>query len=142
MDPHEAALVDLIDLARRRGGLTMEDLRKALPIDSMSLEDISHVLTRLDQAGFDLEVDPDLLSPQHTTAPQDAAPFTRREQTELPQPFPGSSHRGTGLPATASKPIPINHATRRADYIASAPMLPWIIAFVIVVFVVFAVFAF
>jgi Sigma-70 factor, region 1.1 len=61
MDPHEAALSDLISLARRRGSLTMEDLRKALPVDSMTVVDLSHALTRLDQAGFDLEIDPTLL---------------------------------------------------------------------------------
>ena len=142
MDPHEAALVDLIDLARRRGKLTMEDLRNALPLESMSVEDISLVLTRLDKAGFDLEIDPDLLLPENKIAPQATAPVTTSEQTEFPKTVTKSRGQGTGFPTPTSEPTQKNHATRRADYAASAPMLPWIAAFAIVVLAVFVIFVF
>ena len=141
MDPHDAALFDLINLARQRGGLTMEDLRKALPLDSMSVEDISLVLTRLDKAGVDLEIDPDLLLPENKTAPQDTAAVRTSEQTESPKTATKSGRQGTGLPTSASEPIQKNHEARRADYVASAPMLPWIVAFAIVVLAAFAIFA-
>jgi hypothetical protein len=42
----------------------VDDLREASPVDGMRIEDISQVLARLEQAGFDLEIDPSLLISQ------------------------------------------------------------------------------
>jgi hypothetical protein len=142
MDPHETALTDLISLARRRGGLSMEDLRRALPVDSMTVEDLSHVLARLDQAGFDLEIDPALLLPDNETAGRGAAPVAKRDEIEVPEPMPGERQRQTSLPASADPPVLKNHTARHSNSAASAPMLPWILAFAIVVLAVFAAFAF
>jgi hypothetical protein len=141
MDPHEAALIDLISVARRRGSLTMEDLRKALPLDSMTVEEISHVIARLDQAGFDLEIDPTLLLPRDKTASKDATPVAQPEKTELPKPM-REERRHTSFPASADAPIAENHTVLSTDPSASAPMLPWILAFAIVLIAVFAAFAF
>lgn len=142
MRPNEAALIELIDHARQRGGISMEDLQKALPLDSMTAEEIAHVLARLDEAGFDLEIDPDLLVPGNKTALEDTALVTKRDPTELPETAPQGRRQQTSLPPSANKPILENHTTRRSDSAASAPMLPWVLAFVIVVIAVFTAFAF
>lgn len=142
MNLSEAALIELISHARQRGGISMEDLRKALPLHSMTIEDISHVLTRLDEAGFDLEIDPTLLLPEDKAAPKDAAPVAKREQTELPETMPEGRRQRTSFPTSADEPILKKHTVRRSDSTASAPMLPWILAFAIVVLAVFAAFAF
>ncbi len=47
----------LIALGKSRGGLTPDDLRRALPVDRMSAEDIALVLIELEEAG--ISVDPD-----------------------------------------------------------------------------------
>jgi hypothetical protein len=142
MTSNETALIELIDRARQRGSISMEDLQKALPLDRMTAEDIAHVLARLDEAGFDLEIDPDLLLPASKTAPQDAAPVTNRDQTELPEAVPHDRPQQTSLPSSANEPILESPPVRRSDSTAPAPMLPWVLAFVIVVLAVFAAFAF
>jgi Sigma-70 factor, region 1.1 len=142
VDPKEAALIDLIDLGRRRGSLTMEDFRKALPLDSMTVEDISHAIARLDQAGFDLEIDPTLLLPGHQSAPKDAVPVGRPEKMESPKPMREERRQQSSFPASADKPIPEKDKARGTPSSSSAPMLPWIVAFAIVVIAVFAAFAF
>ena len=141
MDLHETALTDLISLARRRGSLSMEDLRRALPVDSMTVEDLSHVLARLDQAGFDLEIDPTLLSPDNEAVAKNAAPVAKRAEMELSEPMPEGRQQQTSRPASADAPVLKNHRARH-NSAASAPMLPWILAFAIVVLAAFAAFAF
>lgn len=142
MNLSEAALIELISLARQRGGVSIEDLRKALPIDSMTAEDISHVLARLDEAGFDLEIDPRLLLSEGKTAPKEVAPGAKHEQTELPETVPEGRSQPTSSPASAGGSGIKNKTTRSLEASTSAPMLPWVIAFAIVVIAVFAAFAF
>ena len=142
MNINEAALIELISLARKRGGISMEDFRKALPIDSMTAEDLAHVLDRLDEAGFDLEIDPALLLPEDKAGPKDAAPVAKREQTGLPETAPEGRRQRTSFPTSVDEPILKSHTARRSASTASASMLPWILAFAIVVIAVFAVFAF
>lgn len=142
MSVNEAALIELIDLARRRGGISMEDLREALPIDSMTVEDISHVLARLDEAGFDLDIDPALLSPHNKMIPKDGVPVAKRDQTGLPETAPERAKQQTELSGSGTRARPESPVKRPSDLTVSAPMLPWILAFAIVVFAVFAAFAF
>lgn len=139
---HETALTDLISLARRRGSLSMEDIRRALPVESMTVEDLSHVLARLDQAGFDLEIDPTLLLPDNETAAKRAVPTAKRDETDVPEPMPEGRQQQTSPPPSADAPVLKNHTARHSNSAASAPMLPWILAFAIVVLAVFAAFAF
>ena len=142
MTVNEATLTELVDLARQRGGISLQDLRKAFPIDDMTIEDISDVLARLDKAGFDLEIDPALLtSTRHATA-QDATTNAKPEQTRLPEMGSELGRHPPGSPTSTGDPIVKQHTARRSDAAASAPMLPWVLAFVIVVVAVFAAFAF
>lgn len=142
MNLNEADLIELTSLARQGGSISMEDLRKVLPIDSMTAEDLSHVLARLDEAGFELAIDPTLLRPEDNMAQKGVTPLVTREQTGLPETAPERSEQRTSLPAPTGKTILKNHAIRRSEPAASAPMLPWILAFAIVVLAVFAAFAF
>ena len=142
MSVNEATLTELINLARQRGSISMEDLRKALPIDSMTFEDISDVLVRLDEAGFDLEGDPVLLLPEGKTVPKNAVPVAKREQTVLPEIVLERKKHLASLPTSVDDPILKNREVWRSDSTDSAPMLPWILAFAIVVLAVFAAFAF
>jgi hypothetical protein len=142
MTSNETALIELIDRARQRGSISMEDLQKALPLDRMTAEDIAHVLARLDEAGFDLEIDPDLLLPASKTAPDGAAPVPNRDETELPEAVPQGRRQEATLPPSANEPTLESPTARRSGSAASAPMLPWVLAFVIVVLAVFAAFAF
>ncbi|WP_431854438.1 hypothetical protein [Azospirillum sp.] len=50
--------------ARRQGGrLSVEDLGRALPIDTMSATEVAEVVDRLERAGIDVDVDPTLTRP-------------------------------------------------------------------------------
>ena len=51
----------LIATGRSQGGLTSEDLRKALPIDAMSPEDLALVVVHLEEEGVPVELDESLL---------------------------------------------------------------------------------
>jgi hypothetical protein len=55
----------LMQLGRRRGGLEIDDIRQALPIDTMTIEELADVVARLEEAGISVEIDPGLLTPHH-----------------------------------------------------------------------------
>ena len=52
----------LLELGREQGGLTGHDLQRVLPIDRMSMDELSEVLARLEDAGITVEIDPALFS--------------------------------------------------------------------------------
>jgi MFS superfamily sulfate permease-like transporter len=55
----------LIQLGRRQGGLEIKDIRQALPIDTMTIEELADVVVRLEEAGISVEIDAALLTPRH-----------------------------------------------------------------------------
>lgn len=59
-----AAFDRLMQLGRS-GGLEIDDIRHALPVDTMTVEELADVLARLEQAGISVEIDPALLTPRH-----------------------------------------------------------------------------
>ena len=143
MNLSEAALTELISLARQRGSISMEDLRKALPIESMTAADIAHVVARLDEAGFDLEIDPTLLLSEDKSIAKSA----KGEEAGLPETVPAKAEQRkaeqrTSFSTPACEPILSHRKARSSEPAASAPVLPWVIAFAIVVLAVFAAFAF
>jgi len=73
----------LLELGRRQGGLTAEDLRHALPLETMSAEDLAGVVAGLEEAGVDVEIDPTLLK-----AHPGRAGLHKRESG----PMPGAHH--------------------------------------------------
>ncbi len=59
-------LVDhLMETGRQQGGLEIDDIRRALPVDTMSAEELANVLARLEEAGISVEIDSALLTPRH-----------------------------------------------------------------------------
>src|SRR6185295_12393604 len=55
----------LMQLGRRRGGLEIDDIRQALPIDTMTIEEVADVVARLEEAGISVDIDAGLLTPRH-----------------------------------------------------------------------------
>jgi Sigma-70 factor, region 1.1 len=55
----------LMQLGLRRGGLEIDDIRQALPVDIMTIKELADVLARLEEAGISVELDPALLTPRH-----------------------------------------------------------------------------
>jgi sigma-70-like protein len=51
------ALDRLVAVGRSHGGLTTEDLRRALPVDGMSAEDLALVVVHLEDEGIPVELD-------------------------------------------------------------------------------------
>src|SRR4051795_11797758 len=68
MFPSDADVERLIVLGRQRGGLTTEDLRRALPLDRMSADEVASLVTRLDDANVPVGIDPRLFTPAHRDA--------------------------------------------------------------------------
>jgi hypothetical protein len=58
-----------MEMGRQRGGLDIDDIRRALPVDAMSIEELADVLARLEEAGIPVEIDSVLLTPRHPRMP-------------------------------------------------------------------------
>jgi hypothetical protein len=72
-----------MDLGRRRGGLEIDDIRQALPVDTMTAEELADVLARLEEAGISVEIDPVMLTPRHRrTTVHDVKPAMELWQSE------------------------------------------------------------
>lgn len=56
------ALEYLMRLGRRRGALDIDDIRQVLQVDTMSLDDLADAVSRLEDAGISVEIDPALLT--------------------------------------------------------------------------------
>lgn len=56
-------------MGRQRGRLDIDDIRRALPVDAMSIEELADVLARLEEAGIPVEIDSVLLTPRHPRMP-------------------------------------------------------------------------
>lgn len=141
MTPNEAALDELVNLARRRGRISMDDVRQVLPIDSMTVEDIARIVARLDEAGFELDIDPSLDATEGKTTVSET-PAAELDPALLPE-----------IPQTKSvseKPVDLSQPNqprkdikvRRTGSAIPASSLPWILAFAILLLAVFAAFAF
>jgi hypothetical protein len=59
------AVETLMEAGRQRGGLDINDIRRALLVDAMSIEELADVLARLEEAGISVEIEPTLLTPRH-----------------------------------------------------------------------------
>jgi hypothetical protein len=55
----------LKEISRQRGRLGIADIQQALPVDTMSIEELSDVLAQLEEAGIPVEIDSALLTPHY-----------------------------------------------------------------------------
>lgn len=102
----------LILLGQQRGGLTNQDLQAALPVGSMSAEDIALIVMQLEDAGVSVDLDESLsVGSQRTATPP------RRSADILP--FPKSPH---GRPKSSPGPVSLETKPRVLD--AKRPMQP------------------
>ena len=98
----------LIQLGRRRGGLVIDDIGQALPVNTMSTEELADVLARLEEAGISVEIDPALLTPHHRKVVlhevKPAAEVSRRTATDAGRSGPASSIKNASLGASRTSP--------------------------------------
>lgn len=107
MPVDEAELGKFIEAAKQRGAVSIDDLRRAFPIDNMGGEDIASIVLRLEDAGISVEVDPSLFASrrgasmnplgnirtQPSPAPMSTGPHSRAS--------PGFQERGPGTSPSA-----------------------------------------
>ncbi|HZH53055.1 MAG TPA: RNA polymerase sigma factor region1.1 domain-containing protein [Microvirga sp.] len=121
----------LISLGRQRGGLTNEDLRRALPIGAMSAEDIALVILQLEESGIPVDLDESLLmaASRNTASPRPSAeilPFPKRprQQTAAPR-----SPAAFGAQARAANlPPAVGRRLRPAHWAVAGSILVLIVA--------------
>jgi len=114
----------LVELGRRRGRLTSEDLRTALPVERMAAEDIALVVLELEDAGIDVQVEDDLLARPGMPSPLPDLPMIDLPVIDLPgtapprgealspAPTPGVAQAASGRPEPATRMA----AARRASW--------------------------
>jgi hypothetical protein len=64
----------LVQLGQRQGGLKIDDIRQALPIDDMTIEEIADMVARLEDVGISVEIEAGLLTRPHQKT---ALPYER-----------------------------------------------------------------
>jgi len=102
----QGTLSRLMAVGRAKGGLTNEDLRAALPVETMSADDIALVVVHLEDAGIPVELDESLLTPHGTRAPADVRPveILSPEKASTAAPAPGARARSDAVMAAAPGP--------------------------------------
>jgi len=93
----------LIEKGRRRGGLSTEDLRAALPIERMNADDIAMVVLQIEEEGVQVELDDELLARSGAPArtPPPAVPVIDLPGVTEPRPS-GADQPQPLAPAQAS----------------------------------------
>lgn len=66
---NEAAIDELTAIGRRQGRLGLDDVKRVLPVDRMSAEELAEAMARLEDAGIEVDLDPALLRPRYDAAP-------------------------------------------------------------------------
>jgi len=107
MDQHPQ-LRSLVERRRVRGLLVTTALREVLPIDSMSVEQLADIISFLQDAGVEVDVDPGLLGPVRAGARQPIPDVTR----EGPAP---SVNRVTGLNGTEARADSLAQSKRSSN---------------------------
>jgi hypothetical protein len=65
MSVDEATLNQFIVTARKRGTVSIDELRYAFSIEAMDAEDVAAIVARLEEADVSVEIDPKLFSPKY-----------------------------------------------------------------------------
>ncbi|TGD98010.1 RNA polymerase sigma factor region1.1 domain-containing protein [Methylobacterium nonmethylotrophicum] len=94
----------LVALGRSQGGLTPDDLRRALPVDRMSAEDIAMVLIELEEAGIPVDPDEALLRPGRPLPPAGAIRLPEPPASAPAAPAPESPPAVAAAPAPGPRP--------------------------------------
>jgi hypothetical protein len=93
----------LLELGKQQGGLTTHDVQQVLDLESMSLNELSDMLIRLEGAGVSVELDPAIVWPRSgaagTNRPSDISLPDRREPR-----FPPPGGRSSAPDSVPEKP--------------------------------------
>ena len=128
----------LIQLGRRRGGLEIDDIRQALPVDTMTIEELADVVARLEEAGISVEIDPALLTPRHRKSTlHEAKPTT---EPSRPSEQPTTAHVRPSRLASSGNGARANSSRTRGPGRTDVKMSGTI--FVIVAALILLIFAF
>ncbi|GJD63587.1 RNA polymerase sigma factor region1.1 domain-containing protein [Methylobacterium frigidaeris] len=101
-----ATLDRLVTLGRSQGGLTPDDLRRALPVDRMSAEDIAMVLIELEEAGISVDPDEALLQAGRPLPPSGTVRLPEPKAVEAAAPAIESLPAATAAPTPGPRPAP------------------------------------
>ncbi|MEE8627105.1 MULTISPECIES: RNA polymerase sigma factor region1.1 domain-containing protein [Methylobacterium] len=117
----------LIALGRSRGELTPDDLRRALPVDRMSAEDIALVLIELEEAGIAVDPDEILLQGGGTPLPAGAIrlpePPVPAPAAPVVEPPPAAATAATTSAPDRVSPPPARGGAHRAVILAGLAAL-------------------
>ena len=106
MIPDNAAMRHLAAIQQRRGHVTLQEIERVFPIDSMTPEEIGRTMTELEEAGIEIELDKDLLRRRASwgaaNVPQ-ASGF-KPGVTDAKEPLGGRTNQGA--PLLRSTPSP------------------------------------
>jgi len=58
----------LLQLGKQQGGLTTDDLQRVLDVERLSMDEVSEMLLRLEDAGVSVEIEPAILRPRSGSA--------------------------------------------------------------------------
>lgn len=94
-----ATLDRLVALGRSQGWLGPDDLRRALPVDRMSAEDIALVLIELEEAGISVDPDEALLRTGRPLPPAGTVRLPEPGAEAPPPPAPEAPPAATAPPA-------------------------------------------
>lgn len=109
MTAPDAAVKALMDLGRRQGRVSTEDVRRLLPLDAITVEELANLILRLEERGIAVDVDPALFVPSGGAAA--AAPIAADVlQSKLPKPAAGKENP----PGPPRMPPPISSIGRGA----------------------------
>ena len=93
----------LLQLGKQQGGLTTEDLQRVLDLERLSMDEVSEMLLRLEDAGVSVEIEPAILRPRSGSAgtnQQAHISLLEAREPPLPQANRASSDPGSA-PETA-----------------------------------------
>ena len=107
----DPAVERLVALGQRKGHLTFDDLRTALPIDSMSGAAIAAAISRVEAAGILIEVEEELLEPVHG-----------RSEQEPSRPPPRRPRNGPGAGRPVKFRVPVQRTGSGDAGVAAAPV--------------------
>jgi len=109
MIPDNAAMRHLAAIQQRRGHVTLQEIERVFPIDSMTPEEIGRTMTELEEAGIEIELDKDLLRRRASWGAADVpqAPGLKPGVTDTKGPLGGHTNQGAPLlrstPSTLQK---------------------------------------
>ena|SRR5689334_14647252 len=107
MSDVEAGFDRALAEGRRRGALSVAELAQLMPINRMGADELAATIARLEDAGIEVELDPDLLAarlPGEPTAPPTVTWLPEPEAPAAARPWPrhDAAPQAVGAPAAGA----------------------------------------